>query len=133
MPKRLAHVCFVVSDLDKAVSFYRDALGMTEAFPFIDTDGRQYGQYLHVGGGTFLELFVGERGERDDTQSYRHFCLQVEDLAAEVERLGAAGVAVSPIKLGTDRSYQAWLEDPDGNRIELHQYTPDSKQLPWAT
>ncbi|MFW6155055.1 MAG: VOC family protein [Planctomycetota bacterium] len=133
MVKRLAHLCLVVSDLDKAVSFYRDALGMTEAFPFIDTGGRQYGQYLHAGEGTFLELFVGTHDPRHDGQSYRHFCLQVEDLAAEVDRLRTAGVTVSDIKLGTDRSYQAWLEDPDGNRIELHQYTPDSKQVPWAT
>ena len=29
-----------------------------------------------------------------------------------------------------DRSLQAWLADPDGNRIELHQYRPESKQSP---
>ena len=53
MVKRLAHLCLVVRDLDKAVSFYRDALGMTEAFPFINAEGKQYGQYFHAGDGTF--------------------------------------------------------------------------------
>jgi predicted enzyme related to lactoylglutathione lyase len=32
--------------------------------------------------------------------------------------------------LGSDGSWQAWLADPDGNRIELHMYTPESKQAP---
>jgi len=132
LAKRLAHLCLVVRDLDTAVSFYRDVLGMTEAFPFINKEGKQYGQYFHVGEGSFLELFAGEHDARDDRQSYRHFCLQVEDIAAEVDRLRKAGLTVSDVKTGTDRSYQAWLEDPDGNRIELHGYTPDSKQLPWV-
>ena len=40
------------------------------------------------------------------------------------------GVVTAP-NLGADHSWQAWLADPDGNRIELHQYTPESKQTPW--
>jgi lactoylglutathione lyase len=31
--------------------------------------------------------------------------------------------------LGGDQSYQAWLADPDGNRIELHQFTDKSLQI----
>jgi len=37
---------------------------------------------------------------------------------------------VGQITLGSDNSYQCWLDDPDGNRIELHQYTPESRQTP---
>ena len=44
--------------------------------------------------------------------------------------LRARGVEVSDPKLGSDQSWQAWLADPDGNRIELHGYTPDSHQAP---
>jgi hypothetical protein len=36
---------------------------------------------------------------------------------------------VGEVSLGSDQSWQAWLADPDGNRIELHAYTPESKQL----
>ncbi len=32
--------------------------------------------------------------------------------------------------MGSDHSWQAWLSDPDGNRVELHQYTPESWQTP---
>lgn len=30
--------------------------------------------------------------------------------------------------MGADHAYQAWLTDPDGVRIELHEYTPDCCQ-----
>jgi hypothetical protein len=33
------------------------------------------------------------------------------------------------IDLGPDGTYQLWIVDPDGNRIELMQYTEKSKQL----
>ncbi len=126
----LAHICFTVSDLDRAIAFYRDGLGLKEAFDFINENGKRFGVYLHVGGRNFIELFVGELGERVDKQSYRHMCLEVDDIETTVEALRARGVEVSPIKLGSDHSYQAWITDPDGNRIELHHYTPESKQTP---
>lgn len=126
----LAHICFTVSDLDRAIAFYRDGLGLKEAFDFINENGKRFGVYLHVGGRNFIELFVGELGERVDKQSYRHMCLEVDDIETTVEALRVRGVEVSPIKLGSDHSYQAWITDPDGNRIELHHYTPESKQTP---
>ena len=44
----------------------------------------------------------------------------------------AQGVEVSDAKLGGDNAWQAWITDPDGNRIELHCYTPQSQQNgPW--
>ena len=126
----LAHTCFTVSDLDRAIAFYRDGLGLKEAFDFINENGKRFGVYLHVGGRNFIELFVGELGERVDKQSYKHMCLEVDDIETTVEALRARGVEVSPIKMGSDHSYQAWITDPDGNRIELHHYTPESKQTP---
>jgi len=32
-------------------------------------------------------------------------------------------------KMGADYNYQAWIEDPDGNRIELMQVVPKAMQL----
>ena len=36
---------------------------------------------------------------------------------------------VTEIKLGMDKSRQAWIADPDGNQIELMEYGPASMQL----
>jgi len=132
MIRALAHVCFTVRDLDASTAFYRDGLGFEQAFPFVNDAGERFGQYFHIGQGTFLELFEGDHAEMDPSQSYRHFCLQVDDIEAERTRLRAAGLEVGEPKLGSDGSYQMWLTDPDGNRIEFHQYTDQSKQGPWV-
>jgi lactoylglutathione lyase len=34
-----------------------------------------------------------------------------------------------PLKTAVDGNRQAWLEDPDGNRIELMEMAEDSLQL----
>jgi predicted enzyme related to lactoylglutathione lyase len=47
-----------------------------------------------------------------------------------VAELRARGVEVSDPVLEMDHSWQAWLSDPEGNRIELHSYTPASWQTP---
>lgn len=129
MLKALAHTCYVVRDLDAAQAFYADALGMTPAFDFINEAGERFGVYLHVGGRSFVELFVGN--PTVNAGSYQHLCLEVEGLHDWVPQLRALGVEVSDPVLGSDNSWQAWLTDPDGNRIELHEYTETSQQAPW--
>jgi len=60
---------------------------------------------------------------------FNHFCLQVEDMDAYVAQIEARGVVVTGRKVGNDRSKQAWIKDPDGNLIELQEYTAESRQL----
>jgi len=127
----IAHACYITTDLERSIAFYRDKLAMTEAFPFLKTDGRKFGAYLHAGGRNFIEIFEGKPGAKAEGQSYQHLCLEVKDIEGTVKALRAKGVEVTEAKLGTDGSWQAWLADPDGNRIELHEYTPTSKQTPW--
>lgn len=127
----LAHVCFIVSDLEKSMAFYQDVLGLTPAFDFVNEEGKRYGYYLHLGERTFIELFSGQLAERAEGQPFRHICLEVNDIQATAAAIRAKGVEVTEIKTGKDHSYQAWITDPDGNRIELHHYTPESKQIPW--
>jgi len=124
----MAHVCFVVRDLETAITFYVEKLGLAHAFNFRNEKGERTGVYLHVGYRQFIELFQGNRGERDDTQSYRHLCLEVDDLRTTLAILRERGVETTEMLFGGDNSWQSWLTDPDGNRIELHQYTNTSLQ-----
>ena len=133
MVKGLAHGCFVVRDLDKAVEFYVTKLGLAIAFEFTNDMGKRYGAYLKAGGRCFIELFQGEVTAAGGKPSFQHLCLEVEDIEATVADLRAKGIEVGPISLGCDQSYQAWLKDVDGNAIELHAYTADSWQRPHLT
>ena len=132
MIKGIAHACYTVRDLDAAVAFYCGKLGLKPAFDFINDKGERFGVYIHAGQRNFIELFKGELAAPAKGQSYRHLCLEVDDLAATVAELRGRGVQVTDAKLGSDNSWQAWITDPDGNRIELHQYTSESKQTPWV-
>ena len=131
MITNLAHVCFRVSDLERSLHFYCDLLGLAPAFEFRNAEGRRFGQYVHLGGRNFVELFDAQLGAPAEGQSYGHICLEVKDIEGTARALRERGVEVTEIKLGRDQSYQAWLSDPDGNRIELHDYTPQSWQAPW--
>ncbi len=124
----LAHVCFSVSNLEDSIIFYKDKLGFSPVFDFVNEKGKRFGIYLHIGGRNFIELFEGNPERSVRSQSYQHFCLEVDDIESTVSSLRSKGIEVTEIKMGSDNSWQAWLSDPDGNRIELHQYTPESKQ-----
>lgn len=107
------HVSINVSDVGAARRFYTDVLGLTER-----TDRPDFGfggAWLDAGG---QQLHLIE--SRSTPAPGQHFALQVDDLAAVVEELRGNGVKVSdPHPVG--RSLQAFLDDPSGNSVELHQ------------
>jgi len=124
----LAHICYTVADLEASIDFYQNKLGFSHAFDFINDEGKRFGVYLHIGERNFIELFTGKVDGSVKGYSYRHCCLEVDDINATASELKNRGAEVSQVKMGSDNSWQAWITDPDGNRIELHQYTPESKQ-----
>ena len=128
------------NQLPAMLAFYREAIGLPVKFALRHADGTPFGYYLAAGQTTFLEIFDqagavkewgGEAARMRPNQGtcYHHFCLEVEGLEAECARLRAAGVEVGPVSVGMDHSKQAWLKDPDGNSIELMEYTPRSLQV----
>lgn len=132
MIKNIAHICLLVADLERSRKFYADTLGLEKAFEFRRDNGDLYGMYLHVGGRNFIEIFKADLKAPAEGQSFGHFCLEVASCQAAHDELKAKGLAVTDVKLGSDQSWQCWLADPDGNKIELHEYTPASLQRPWA-
>lgn len=121
------------------VAFYRDVLGFPVQFTMRNDDGFEFGYYFATGETTFIEIFDQQGAVRQwggDTTPrrpnegvrYGHFCLEVvriEDVVAELQR---KGLEVVPVKVGMDHSKQAWIKDPDGNAIELMEYTDRSLQ-----
>ena len=113
-PSGLHHVSICVRDVDEAVAFYTDVLGLTIA-PRPDELGP--GKWLDAGGGQVHLL------ESDEARSTRdHFALQVDDIDACVADIEAKGVKVGRFPLiAPGVGHQAFLNDPSGNLIELNQ------------
>ncbi len=137
MIRQLAHLCFFSDHVEPMLGFY-GKLGLQVRFTLKNKSGVPFGYYLQCGNTTFIEVFDqamavaewgGTVGPLNGVNGYRHFCLEVTGLEQFKQKLEAQGIAVSPITMGMDYSCQAWINDPDGNAIELMEYTDRSMQL----
>jgi len=126
--KQLAHVCIFARDLAETRDFYRDALGMEIVFNFT-RQGAWHGFYLDAGGRSHVEVFLRPEAGHSGHDAINHLCLEVESLDEAIAHLGARGIAVTAKKLACDDTWQAWITDPNGVRIELFEYTPRSAQF----
>ena len=119
------HVAYSVADLDKSMHFYQAALGCKEYFRLNHEDGRLMLVYLQVGDSQgYIELFPGgaprTEAEPKGLTGYKHLCLEVDDMDKTIAALARHGIKPDSGPLtGKDGNVQAWIRDPDGNRIEL--------------
>lgn len=128
----ITHAAIRVTDLARSLEFYSGVLGFAEQFSLTRENGEPWLVYLKVAENQFIELFPGAEGphERPATAAVVHICLQVDDIQQTYLELTSRGlVAHSEPKLGADGSWQFWTNDPDGNPIEFHQFTAESRQI----
>lgn len=109
-----------VSDFDRALAFYRDALG----FP-VQLEARNFG-WMEVGPDEPLcKIGLSLSEDPKEVVTRRGIVLEVEDMDAFAERLRAHNV-----KFTREPTKQPWggvvadFLDPDGNEIEA-VYDPD--------
>lgn len=110
------HVTVLVTDLPAARAFYSGVLGLNEIAPPTEFD---FVAVWYDLGGQYLHLL---QKPQPDTPSPRHFCLHVADIAAAREHFRSLGIRLDEtVKIAAaDRFF---VRDPDGNRIELLQWT----------
>jgi catechol 2,3-dioxygenase-like lactoylglutathione lyase family enzyme len=115
-PLGVHHVSINVRDAAEAVEFYTDVLGLTARADRPDFGFG--GAWLDIGGQQ-VHLIEAEVPANHG----QHFAIQVTDLDASVAELRDLGIDVrGPSGVGTAR--QAFLQDPSGNSIELHEPAP---------
>ena len=112
------HVSFPVRDLDRAVHFYRDVLGL-EAIPRPDLPFP--GAWL-AGNGIQVHLIVPPEGAPLGSPPPSlnplggHVAFAIADYDAVVAALHEAGIET--LEAGSEVG-QLWVRDPDGHLIEL--------------
>ncbi len=126
---RIGHVHLTVSDLERSLAFYRDALGfeITARYGpdavFLSAGGYHH----HIG----LNTWAGHGAPRppEGSTGLYHFAILYPDraaLAEAVRRVLAHGIALEG---ASDHgvSEAVYLRDPDGNGIELYRDRPESE------
>jgi catechol 2,3-dioxygenase-like lactoylglutathione lyase family enzyme len=116
LPVALGQVHITVSDLDAAVAFYRDALGL----PFLFDVPDQGMAFLQCGD---TRLYLG-RSESPEFRSAPILYFTVIDIHASFDELRARGVEFSDephLVHSTDSSelWMAFTRDPDGNALAI--------------
>ncbi len=129
-PSRILHTMLRVSDLDRSLAFYCDRLGMREL------------RRENYPGGAFTLSFIGYGDEASATvieltynygvkryshgTGFGHIALAVPDIYAVCSKLEKDGVAIlrppgpmTHTAHNGQRDVIAFLEDPDGYRVEL--------------
>ena len=131
--RRIAHAAYNISNIDAAIHYYCDLLGMEKLFTLPLGDGRTL-LYLRFSPAQFLELFYGASADQTphgNTGSFEHLCIEVDNIADMYDDFVKRGVpVVAAPSEGSDGNIQMWLVDPFGNRIELMQYGAHPLQFP---
>ncbi len=128
--ERLWHAGVTVSDLARAMAFYRDRLGLVEIWRGgpSETELRWVNMRLPGPRGDYLEYMLHSgRPGRQQLGSMQHICLQTPDVEAAYRRLLARGLPDSERfrpRVGRNGRRLANLFDPDGSRTELMEPDP---------
>jgi catechol 2,3-dioxygenase len=129
--RELGHLVLYVRDVARSATFYREVLGWQQVLP--EPGVEPAGAAAFSSGRTHHELLLIEVG-RDATPipagrrvGMYHFGLNVgdsdDDLRAMVNSLQAAGATIVGASDHTV-THSLYIEDPDGNEIELYVDVP---------
>jgi len=124
---RYLHTMLRVTNLERSVHFYTSLMGMKELRRRDVPDGKYTLVFVGYGDEAdecAIELTYNYGVEKYDLGSaFGHLAISFPDVVAACETLRKAGVKITreagPVKFGT--SVIAFIEDPDGYKIELIQ------------
>jgi catechol 2,3-dioxygenase-like lactoylglutathione lyase family enzyme len=122
----MASVRYIVDDIDKSVSFYRERLGFAVEkhnpgkFAALNLDG------LHL----FLNApgagSAGKAGGKPEPGGWNRFMIVTKNLDDKIEELRNAGATFRGEIADAGAGRQILLQDPSGNVVELFEYADRS-------
>jgi predicted enzyme related to lactoylglutathione lyase len=123
MLKHVFYTSVLVSDQDKALDFYTNAVGLEQRVENPTPDGPRF---LTVGvkGDEFqLVLWPGTPGQAEPAMGAPppSVTIETDDIRATVEELKSRGVEFISDVVEFPWGYVAQFEDPDGNRLQLRE------------
>lgn len=124
---RFLHTMIRVGDLERSVNFYTKLLGMKELRRRDVPDGKYTLAFVGYGdedSNAVVELTYNYGVDRyEQGSAFGHLAIGVPDVAETAKKVRQGGGKVTrepgPVKFGT--TVIAFVEDPDGYKIELIQ------------
>jgi predicted enzyme related to lactoylglutathione lyase len=114
--KAVDFVSFSVTDMDRAEAFWRDVLGLEVEVPRGEPGTRGNGYMELDAAGLAIGLVA-----MPETHPNAIIALAVDDVAEAIGELRGKGVPIAMETIETPVCWMAVVEDPDGNKILLHQ------------
>ncbi|MBI2760063.1 MAG: VOC family protein [Chloroflexi bacterium] len=111
--KKLQNAYYVTKDMDRAVAFYRDALGLPIKFQ----DGAKWAQF--DAGGVNFSISSPEEAAGEAAGAVVIF--EVDDIDASRTALEQAGASVLDTRDMGSHGRSLTFKDPDGNLVQLFQ------------
>jgi lactoylglutathione lyase len=131
---RYLHTAVRVDDLDEALNFYRDTMGLVELHRFRGHRRPCTIVFLAAPGDERAQIEVvryDDSAERARTLGFSHIAYEVDDIYATCAALLAKGAAVP---MPPSDGFMAFVRSPDGIAIELLQKGGAlPPQEPWAS
>ncbi len=123
----MPHVAFKVHDIEASRHFYKDFLGYSEPFS-INADGKLVMTFIKINDRQYVEL-APEASPQDSR--FTHLALETDDAEALRQYMKSKGYKVpeKPASRGRIRNIATGLTDPDGNHIDVTQYTPEGESV----
>jgi len=121
---KLNHFGIYVKDMDESKNFYTKQIGFREVFSFKDGAGNPI-DYFQISRDTFLEMTPATA---DHPPGFSHVGIWADDLGATVTELRSRGVKVEDIRVGGTKAPLTNVFDPNGAKLELLAYPPESLQ-----
>ena len=108
------HLTYNVTDKDRALRFWEDVLGVKQIPKQVDSE---HLYWLQLPSGTMVHII--ENPDAPSSPSH-HGAFEVEDIEALAKSIQNKGVeTTTPITTRNDGQRVFFVNDPDGNRIEI--------------
>lgn len=131
------HYGVTVSDMDEALEFYRDKLGM-EMADELSFDSEEFSKFVGVedvdvdiafldANGTLVELLEynhppggnANEGVSNNDVGAAHLCIEVDDIQSVYDELSSEGEFINPPQTLDNGAKVAYMYDPDRNVVEF--------------
>ncbi len=111
--KNINHITYNVKDKDAALQWYQEVLGLKQIPKMVNSD---HLYWLQLPSGAMVHII--ENVDAPSAPSH-HTAFEVDDIEASRVDLIKKGIETTDIQTRNDGQRAFYLNDPDGNRIEI--------------